>query len=232
MTKSHSGHDGVAFFQALLKQVGEGCQTPKFQVERAIGPILGIFIEDAMRSLLGAGVHLIAAEFPLKKGNNQSSNIDWLLYDSDSRKLIFLELKTDRSSFRHGQLANYLEKGSAADRLWQKLRSDLECIQASTKKKEKYKAYLDGIDRIVDRLSEGGQGRIGFSPVGVKVVYLAPARCTPDQDAVSRAGLSFESFVFDDLPAEIRGYNEYWKLLRQFLVKLQLPPDSAQAVGA
>ena len=89
------------FFDSLVKHIMLGVKIPKVQIERVIGPILGFFIEDILSSLLDEHIVTISAEFPLRKfendsgtRNNQSTNIDWLMYCRKKKELIFVELKT------------------------------------------------------------------------------------------------------------------------------------------
>ncbi|MCR5738574.1 MAG: hypothetical protein K6G43_02000 [Lachnospiraceae bacterium] len=86
-------------------------------IDMLIAPVIGDIVTD----LTGyKDVKLLAREFPLVKediaggnGNSlRSVNADYLLYGSDEngdRKMIVVELKTDRSSLDDKQLRNYLE---------------------------------------------------------------------------------------------------------------------------
>ena len=64
-----------------MKHILEGTKIPKVQVERAINPILSLFLESILEKYLSRpsnSIKLISPEFPLKKEiNNQSTNVDF-----------------------------------------------------------------------------------------------------------------------------------------------------------
>mgnify|MGYP001447775819 FL=1 len=80
----------------LLERIVEYNNLPKFQVERALSPIISFYIANMISKIKnGDEIKLITPEFPLKKENNQSKNIDYLLVNQSKKKLILVELKTD-----------------------------------------------------------------------------------------------------------------------------------------
>lgn len=105
------------FLETLMESIMETMMIPKVQVERVVGPILSMFLADVLTEtlrddpLLSGKIVMICPEFPLKKSdNNQSTNIDWLMYNSDRKQLLFIELKTTDSSFKASQNSIYLAK--------------------------------------------------------------------------------------------------------------------------
>jgi len=79
----------ASFVEALMESIIETAMIPKVQIERAVGPILSMFLEDVLTEtlrddpVLSGRLVMICPEFPLKKiGNNQSTNIDWLMYNT------------------------------------------------------------------------------------------------------------------------------------------------------
>ena len=158
-----------AFWDALLDHIVEkGRCTPKFQVERAIGPILGFFLEKAISDLLGREVITLAAEFPLKKPNpnKQSTNIDWLMYDKVKNHLLLVELKTEVASFSRKQLAIYLNL-AASESPWKGMENGFKEIY-ETSKSWKYRFAKDKLDEVLKNKRKRVTG------ARVRVLYLAP----------------------------------------------------------
>jgi len=123
-----------------MKHILDQRKIPKVQVERAIGPILGLFIEELLSKALKDKLVMICAEFPLRKstaGSNQSTNIDWLLYSKRNCQLVFVELKTT-GVFNRAQFDRYCQvirsvKGSA-----EHLLADVLEIRKHSAQKAKY----------------------------------------------------------------------------------------------
>jgi len=106
----------MEFLKQLMEIiVKDGVNTPKAQVERYLSPILAIFLEDILNTKFGNKYKMIAPEFPIKKGTidlestrpNQSTNIDYLMYNETKKRFTFIELKTDSTSFKLSQLDIY-----------------------------------------------------------------------------------------------------------------------------
>ena len=101
-----------AFIEKLMAQITRLTMIPKVQVERAIAPILGLFIAELLSTKWSKQVVMICEEFPLRKAQvkgirtYQSTNIDWLLYIASDDQLVFLELKTAYTSFDPLQKGN------------------------------------------------------------------------------------------------------------------------------
>lgn len=159
------------FWKELLEHIiDKGRLTPKFQVERAIGPILGFFLEK-YPSLLGGDFTMLAAEFPLKKpGSGELTNIDWLLFDrsGSSPQLVLLELKTgEPSGFKVEQLKTYLEI-LKAPKPWPRLWGDFKQIRDA---RGSYKYKYEFMGRHLDAVLPSCQG---IEEADAKVVYLGP----------------------------------------------------------
>lgn len=102
------------FISDLQERILQYASTPKLQVERVIGPILTIFIEDLINELLNPTgeadrrVRLVGPEWPLKKTeNDQSTNVDWLMLQPGTHTVVLVELKTDAGSRNSEQLDRY-----------------------------------------------------------------------------------------------------------------------------
>ena len=98
------------FIKTLMDNLIEATMIPKVQVERVVGPILTVFLEDVLTETLKSDtdlsglIKMICPEFPLKKAENkQSTNIDWLMYNTQRKQLLFVELKTSDTSINSSQ---------------------------------------------------------------------------------------------------------------------------------
>jgi len=135
----------TTFVEALMQHIIGQVTIPKVQVERVVGPILGMFIARALSAKLEANLAMICAEFPLRKQDRQdweSSNIDWLLYNRTDEELVFLELKTtgainkDQAQFYLSLATEIREVGSAF------LLKSVDGISKASRAKKKYAAVL------------------------------------------------------------------------------------------
>src|ERR1022692_2649074 len=104
------------FIEKLMAYIVDDLtMIPKVQVERAIGPILCLFIAELLSTKWSKQVKMICEEFPLRKApvngilKYQSTNIDWLLYNVSDDQLVFLELKTAYTSFDPVQEDTYCQ---------------------------------------------------------------------------------------------------------------------------
>lgn len=111
------------FVEALMKNILDGAMVPKLQVERALAPVIGFFIESILTEILGTDVVMLSPEFPLKKydKNNHSENIDWMMLDTGNKELLLVEFKSNDTSFNESQMESYkkfqkmvFERGSSS----------------------------------------------------------------------------------------------------------------------
>lgn len=183
--------------------------VPKFQLERAISPLLGIFIKEIINSKYKTNVILSIPEFPLKKHNNQSTNIDWLLFDNSSKTLYFVELKTDKFSFREKQNSAYryvrdkFLKAKNASFLF----NELSVIKDNSIRKVKYQT-------IFNKLNKKGIDRSAY--LKFEFIYLGPSgNHIQDNNTYDKI------LLFTDLPLRIKTiYKKEWHQLRKFLKNL------------
>jgi len=182
--KSFTTDGSASILDRLLEAIiDEGRHIPKFQVERAISPFVGLFLADVLSVLSGHKVVLLAAEFPLvkppvpPKKTLRSTNIDWLAYDTTSNTLLLVELKTARESVRDSQMENYrtyLQRSSQEPR-WPKLRGDLDRIHVVSKRRLKYQKYREQLDRRITEL-EAMFRKGKLDTAEVEIVVLGPKR--------------------------------------------------------
>ncbi len=232
----------MIFLETLMEKIVAGKDLPKVQVERYISPILEIFIEDILteyykndkkdengKSLKGK-YKLIAPEFPLQKYKNfdfidkngkykknyQSTNIDYLLLNTDTNKLIFLELKTDSSSFNEDQLKIYQNLQEFPPTL-SKLKNDVLTIQKKSKKKSKYDYLLNLIDDDI-------------STQEIEIIYLIPEMLKKDKkfvDACNNSSININRISFKDINkvyfsknSKVYKFQKEWKIIKKQLQEL------------
>jgi len=209
------------FINEMMEQILEGSKIPKVQVERAISPILGMFMPEILTKLYSKSTasqyEMIMPEFPLKKDeSNQSTNIDYLLINREQMKLVLFELKTDRSSFKKDQMKIYeelKEKIEIQSALF--LLEDLGRIQNASEKNSKYQYVLEKCKPYRDLFSDIKTAEI---------IYLSPEGTLSGLENHDIKILSFH-----DLPQEIQGsYSEEWRIIHDYLLRLDENMDALQ----
>ncbi len=213
------------FVDELMKHIIEGVNIPKVQVERAISPILSLFIESILNEYFrpnkdySGSYKLVSPEFPLKKDNNQSTNIDYLLVNNSKKILIFFELKTDISSIDNEQMNRYFDyKNIISESSASILRENLLKITGASSKSSKYDYVVKRFDSVVQ------------NPKDIKniaIIYLVP-------DAIKNQINKKEEIDFtlnyQDLPISItHKYADYWTDVRKNLIKLDEFFDKIQS---
>ncbi len=207
-----------AFLESVMGRIMRQTMIPKVQVERAIAPILGLFIAELLSIKWTDDLKLICEEFPLKKvppdgvATNLSTNIDWLLYSTVHDQLVFLELKTADTSLNREQediyrtlIRKVRECGASF------LIDDLEDIRCASREPMKY-----------DEVLNCAAGVEGFRTCRkAKLVYIAPAVVRGAHHAPTDSELEWLSF--EDLPREIHSaFAAEWRIIRRHLAKLDV----------
>jgi len=240
------------FFEDLLTHIMHGVNTPKFQVERAIGPILGFFLPKAISELLNSERHAhrkgripsnvvtLAAEFPLKKPepSKQSTNIDWLMYDTANKELLLVELKTEFASFQGGQLDRYLQLAATASP-WTGMKAGFDEI-CNVTKSPKYGCAKKQLDILLKNYPDVEKAR-------VRVVYLAPkATAASFTEAVkdfkqrnpelvlgddSAVCFSFDDLAHDSTRKENGDFSGYRDMLFEALRQLDVDDKALMETG-
>ncbi len=212
------------FFKALMAHIMEGSMIPKVQIERAIGPIIGFFLAEAMSKLMDAEIITLCAEFPIRKaridpsdiGNNQSTNIDWLMFNLDDKELILLELKTTDTTFRPEQASIYqcLQSTIATEKSAGFLLDDLTTIGSASQEKGKYQKVLE----ILERELPGVKAQFSECKAA-QVIYLAPQATKPRSWDDAYPGWEWVSFC--DLPEEIdHPFAAHWPAVHKSLLTI------------
>jgi len=205
------------FLDVMMKNILEGSKIPKVQVEREIGPILGMFLPAILTNLFSqdtnSSYQMIMPEFPLKKKeNNQSTNIDYLLINKNEKKIVLFELKTDRSSFNDKQKTIYEElKKTIRKQSAFLLIKNLEFIRDASKKPEKYQYVFDRCKKYRELFKEIKT---------TEIIYLTPK--TFDEPQAN----NIITISFGDLPEKIQtDYHDEWRIIRKYLIKLDDYPN-------
>lgn len=205
------------FIEALMAHILEGTRIPKVQIERAVGPILGFFIDRVLSATLGQDIVTLCPEFPIRKGrlddteDTQSTNIDWLLYNQTKNELILLELKTCDTSFRASQkdtyttIQNLISSENAGF-----LIDDIKEIRNKSQEYGKYDFVLEKLTTYEQAITECNVAQI---------IYLMPESSKLPQDDSPKN--QTHRYSFKDLAEEItHPYAAYWKIIRNHLIDL------------
>ena len=204
------------FVEALMDHIMEGSMIPKVQIERAVGPILSMFLADVMTETLrddpalSGSIAMICPEFPLKKADNkQSTNIDWLMYNKERQQLLFVELKTSDTSFDNGQNEIYRTKQDAVrSEGGSFLMEDLEQLMNASTEAGKYRYILE--KRLSLFKTEITACR------DARIIYLIPKSAE-----YKVQGLADKVFSFGMLSNSITGsFAEEWSVIRSHLCVL------------
>lgn len=227
-TSEHRADTGVHFFETLMSHIMAGVNIPKVQIERVVGPILGMFIEDVMSTILGDEIIALSPEFPLlkapgdnKKSTMQSTNIDWLMYSQTKRELVFLELKTTDSAIRSDQAKIYIENCEKISRVGAGfLEADFKGIWKASKKSRKYAYVAKGLHEKVD-LNGVNKSRI---------IYILPKpaieKANRNSKAFDHSRIEFFSFGELRIDSGRKGdFAEYWDILGKYLAELDKVTD-------
>ncbi len=211
----------------IVDRLVDWSHFPKYALERRLDIFLTPFLEEfVMGAFKKAGstrvnAKLVAPEFPLlaridlarrkpKRESKEPSaltvNVDYLLYvivDGEPRWL-FLELKTDRSSFKKEQLRLY---GVARERTMPRLLTDLDAVKGRTAQADKY-LHLQATLAAGFNLS-----------ARIQLAYLSPEpREGFPTERTSKDALPTIFWSFDDFRAyQPAQHAELWKALQPLL---------------
>lgn len=202
------------FLKRLFEELKELNNVPKFQLERAISPLLGIFIKEIINKKFNANVSDPISEFPLKKrGSKQSTNIDWLLFDETSKIIYCVELKTDPYSYSEAQSKIYkavkkrIEKKDATFLL-----TGLKIIKGKSSRQDKY-------DTVISSFPIKKKDLKDFK--NFIIVYIAPA-----PPKIIDKYYYDELLLFRNLRIDINSdFNSEWLQLKHFLANLYPKAD-------
>lgn len=194
----------------------EATMIPKSQIERAVGPILSMFLDDVLTETfredqnLSGSLEMISPEFPLKKKDNwQSTNIDWLMYNTERKQLLFVELKTsdtstndNQNSIYHAKKEAILSQGGAF------LIEDLVQMRDRSSEFGKYQYILEKkVLPLMDEISTCHDA---------KIIYLVPKSAEHKVKGHADSILTF-GMLSKSIPGKFSGE---WGIIRDHLCRL------------
>lgn len=211
------------FFSDLMQHLMQGTMIPKVQVERAVGPIIGFFLADALATNPGDDIVMLCPEFPIQKADNkQSTNIDWLMFNHATQTLLLVELKTTDTTYRPEQAKIYHDlqekignMGSAAFLL-----DDLQAIGEASLEEGKYKHVRRMMVQGLRLKDEGTLRETLNGCQRAKVIYLAPQVSKPADWPDDDAGRTWLSFAALPETLDAHPHADQWPILRNSLLSL------------
>jgi hypothetical protein len=219
---------------SIMSRLAQWSRFPKYQLERRIDIFLTPFLESFVSAQLTRPARLVAPEFPIlselaKHGAKadratlscSTVNVDYLLHvPGPEAEWLFLELKTDCSSFRQDQADRY---AIARDRGMGQLLGDLRRVLEKTEATEKYQALHDALPAIA---SEGEP---------IHIAYLAPEAVREEALRLGSADRrivdhffslhAFANMDVDVIPPEHRAL---WPYVRDLLRAIDLGPRAGR----
>ena len=212
----------MKFLEKLMEViVEEGVQTPKAQVERYLSPNLGLFLEEILKKSFRKEYQMIVPEFPIRdgmiheNGTNQSTNIDYLMFNKTDSKFVFIELKTDSKSFKLSQFDIYQELQALCKNsheiFGKQLFESLEKIKKHSISKTKYQYLIDKLNVIpsLETIND------------MEIIYIVPAKTELKKlKEIKESKKVPHVLYFNDLPAQLSFFSEEWKIILEYLKKL------------
>ena len=197
------------FLTKLFEEFTYLNKVPKFQLERAISPLLGIFIKEIINIKFNVNATLSIPEFPLKKQvSNQSTNIDWLLIDKKDVKFYFVELKIDKYSFDEEQLKSYVKIKDDLPSSINSLFLNIEKIRDFSNRPDKYQELINYLEDDLGLIK---------TFTNLEIVYIIPSSIEKHlPDNIKR--ITFQNLPDINHPV----FNDEWLQLKNFLEEIDL----------
>jgi hypothetical protein len=204
------------FIKTLMDNLIESTMIPKVQVERVVESLLSVFLEDVLTETLKSDtdlsglIKMICPEFPLKKAEtNQSTNIDWLMYNTQRKQLLFVELKTSCTSINSSQNAIYQAvTNDIQNKSGDFLISDLEKLRFASREPGKYQFILE--KKVSPFKHEISICR------SAKIIYIVPKCIEPKIKRHADKVLSFGG-LSKSVPGQ---FSKEWRIIHEYLSKL------------
>jgi len=165
----------MSFNSELLKLINTNKAFPYYQAERRIDIFINLYLEEILNySLDTNSIIYISPELALKKQeNNLSTKVDYLCFDTAEKRIFFVELKTDKKSFKTDQLENYLSY-----KTWGTCMDEIAIISKVSKYKAKFTT-------LINRLTDTNLWNEEARNYPVSVVYLTPENPQMSQKIIS-----------------------------------------------
>jgi len=151
----------------LFGLLDERRHLPKYNLELRASPFFELFLPDVLRECGMPVKTPIIPEFPLKKGNNQSRNVDFFALSENGERAFLIELKTDMGSISDKQ-ATFLKKATKKE--LNKLVNDVKQIASNSPYYKKYVYLLRLLSelQLVGSVSDAKAKAFKANPRGVK----------------------------------------------------------------
>lgn len=154
---------------------------PDYQLERRADIFFAYYMPDILRDRIGQ-YDILIPEFPIRKGllenstSHQSVKIDYMAYNSHTKQVLYVELKTDNNSMRESQ-QNYLQKTQELS--FKQVIQGIIDIYHKSSAKSKYQYLLEMLSDygLVTREQLGRSNTYVVNNIDIdrcEVVYIAP----------------------------------------------------------
>jgi len=152
---------------------------PAYQLERRADIFFSIYLPEILSRKVGLDIEGVIPEFPIRVGSiqpeqdiNKSFKVDYLAKARDGKTIMFVELKTDRSS-RHGKQDWYLQRASQVGMI--ELLVGLRQICKVTRSRKKYRVLL-GLLQDMGLIVMDNVEAFEIIPAdyNIQVVYIQP----------------------------------------------------------
>ncbi|MFH2038099.1 MAG: hypothetical protein ABIJ65_01555 [Chloroflexota bacterium] len=152
---------------------------PAYQLERRADIFFSIYLPEILSRKVGMDIEGVIPEFPIRVGSiqpeqdiNKSFKVDYLAKARDGKTILFVELKTDRSS-RRGKQDWYLQRASQVGMI--ELLVGLRQICKVTRSRKKYRVLLGLLQDMGLIVMDNVEAfEIVPADYNIQVVYIQP----------------------------------------------------------
>lgn len=212
----------------LFGLLDERRHLPKYNLELRASPFFELFLPDVLRECGMPIKTPIIPEFPLKKENNQSRNVDFFALSENGEQAFLIELKTDMDSINDKQ-ATYLKK--ATKKKLNKLVNDVKQIAGNSPYYRKYVYLLRLLSelQLIGSVNDVEAKAFAANPRGVKdairnVKDTAP-ECFPRIVYIQPKGPSSDWIItFDQVSKVVAEHGPMGEVFAEYLTKWEEGP--------
>jgi hypothetical protein len=187
---------------------------PAYQLERRADIFFALYLDKIIKHKTGVDIDCIIPEFPIRLGEilknkprlNKSFKIDYLTYSRDSKRVFFVELKTEMYSRNDKQDKNMQ---LAAQIGMFRILEGLKKIYKATTQKVKYNHLLNKIEAIGWITPKDKTFEINNINITPEILYLQPVNTKNNESIIS----------FDDVIVALSKSND--ELAKRFLASLE-----------
>jgi hypothetical protein len=180
------------FLEELLLFLSRNKEYPYYQAERRIDIFINFFLEDIYKAAFGKNIKYVAPEFPIKSENADAetkpylnNNIDYVYFNKEDSKIIFVELKTENNSFNEDQLKRYVN--AKWSQSYDFFKSILDYYEKKTSDRNH---YLDKFKKLNTAINDAEI--IPDKPYEIEVLYVLP------QNSISKLERAIDSLMLSE----------------------------------